>query len=169
MRTALLATAVMLVSTAAHAGYVVNETVRPCDEKTFSLAGVAQVHDCRIPGTQRFINRKVRDPESGRIMVERVGGFATVQCDQANTCAIWGTPGFNGEYIGNAPTGYYQVTYGWYIGTDILGKPVAYRHGTGPQEGAPPYNPVLAEEDPEAPYSDPTETPVAPGSHLWEE
>ncbi|MBB6342358.1 hypothetical protein HNP49_002540 [Pseudomonas fluvialis] len=169
MRTTLLATALLLASAAAHAGYALNETVRPCDEHTYNPSGLADIHDCRIPGTQRFINRKVREPETGRIMVERAHGYATIKCDESNTCAIYGTPGFDGEYIGDAPTGYYQVTYGWYIGTDASGKAVAYRVGTGPQHGAPPYNPLLAEEDPEAPYSDPDETPVAPGSHLFDE
>ena len=165
----LAAIAAIALSTQVHATYVVNETVRPCDEHTYNHAGVVQVHDCRIPGTQRFVNRKVREPETGRIIVERMVGFATVKCDESNLCAIWGTPGFEGEYIGDAPTGYYQVTWGWYIGTDASGKAVAYRMGTGPRQGAAPYNPAMMEEDLEAPYSDPDETPVAPGSHLWEE
>ncbi len=170
MLTKLAAIAAIALSTQVQATqYVVNETVRPCNEHTYNPAGVANIHDCRIPGTQRFINRKVRDPQSGRIIVERVHGYATVKCDSSNICAIWGTPGFDGEYVGDAPTGYYQITYGWYMGTDASGKAVAYRHGLGPQHGGVPYNPVMMEDDLEAPYSDPEETPVAPGSHLWEE
>lgn len=167
MRTTLLATALLLASTAAHAGYVVSETVQPCNglmpRSPFPVA------NCTVPGSPRVVSRKVRDKETDRIMVEQVTGILIVNCDSSNTCAVGGTGDFAGEYIGDAPRGSYAVTYGWYVGTDALGKPVAYRMGTGPMEDAAPYNPTFTEEDPEAPYSDPVETPVAPGSHLFDE
>lgn len=169
MRTTLLATALLLASTAAHAGYEVGKTVQPCNG--VMPRTVFPIVNCTVPGTPRVVSQKVRDEETGRVTVEQVSGIILANCDSSNVCAINGavTGQFHHEYIGDAPKGSYALTYGWYIGTDALGKPVAYRMGTGPMEGAAPYNPSFTEEDEEAPYSDPVETPVAPGSHLFDE
>lgn len=84
--------------------------------------------DCRVPNTPVRISNVYTDKE-GQKRVESISSQQNAMCDDQGICSN------SGNFAGNAPSGSYHYTFGWYLGTDSQGNPVSYKSGTGPGFG----------------------------------
>ncbi len=71
----------------------------------------------------------------GERKVESLPKYIGAMCKD-NVCGVIGAY-FQGEFVGNAPVGYYIVPRGWYLGAATDGNTLAYKSGTGPLYNQP--------------------------------
>jgi len=71
--------------------------------------------------------------EHGQQRVATVPKYIGAICKD-NVCGVVGAH-FQGEFVGNAPHGYYIIPRGWYLGAANDGSAMAYQNGTGPSHG----------------------------------
>lgn len=74
--------------------------------------------------------------EYGQQRVVTVPKYIGAICKD-NVCGVVGAY-FQGEFVGNAPHGYYIIPRGWYLGAANDGSAMAYLDGTGPRHGQAP-------------------------------
>jgi hypothetical protein len=107
----------------------------PC--KVFSRDGEINNYNCTpgTPGTgyNRLtgqMEQTTYQDENGQQRVTTVPKYIGAICKD-NICGVIGAY-FKGEFVGNAPAGYYIIPRGWYLGPASNGSTVTYQMGTGP-------------------------------------
>lgn len=115
-------------------------TYIPCEH--YSDAGGLKNYNCtaQTPGTgfnglTHQMEQAVYTDEYGQQRVATVPKYLGATCKD-NTCGVVGAH-FQGEFVGNAPRGFYLIPRGWYLGPANDGSPMAYQAGTGPRHGQP--------------------------------
>lgn len=140
------------------ADYIEGQDYYPCAEKATNPSGFMTYKTCEAPGTKASYNVAYTD-EHGLSRSHMFYGTFFLRCDERNQCTVFASPTYTtGEFMGNAPTGNYKVSYGFYLDMDIEGNPVAYRMGRGPQYNEEPLGSTWGGD----------ETPIAGGAWMEE-